>query len=102
MFIAHIPAGYLLTRTLTRDRKLLALGMAASVLPDADLLWFYFVDHRQHGHHSFATQLPFDCLVATLFALALLPRHRFEVAIVSANVFLHLILDTVAGGIEWL
>ena len=56
MFVAHIPAGYLLTRYLSRghaDRKALILtGLVASVLPDTDLLWFYLVDNRQTAHHA--------------------------------------------------
>jgi inner membrane protein len=42
MFVAHIPAGYLLSRYLSTghaDRKALILtGIVASVLPDTDLL----------------------------------------------------------------
>jgi hypothetical protein len=42
MFIGHLPAGYLATRLLLRGRdlprpagrRLMALGLAASVLPD--------------------------------------------------------------------
>lgn len=48
MFITHLPAGYLATRSILRRHpvteplrsRLLALGMAASVPPDLDLLWF--------------------------------------------------------------
>lgn len=102
MFLAHVPAGYLFTRAFTRDRRLLSLGMAASVVPDVDLFWFYFVDHRRHGHHSFAPHLPIFWVAVTALALLLFPKRRLETAVVCANAFLHLILDTVAGGIEWL
>ena len=58
MLIGHIPAGYLATsavlrrRQLGRDvrRRLMLLGLAASVAPDVDLLWFFLVDHRRHDH----------------------------------------------------
>tara|TARA_R110000868_G_scaffold10226_12_gene50135 strand:+ start:655 stop:852 length:198 start_codon:yes stop_codon:yes gene_type:complete len=63
MFIAHLPAGYLLTSAIqTRARNqslsLLATGLVASVLPDADLLWFYLFDNRQHVHHAYITHTP--------------------------------------------
>jgi inner membrane protein len=62
MFVAHIPAGYLLSRYLSRghpDRKALILtGVVASVLPDTDLLWFYLVDNRQRVHHSYVFHWP--------------------------------------------
>lgn len=116
MFIAHLPAGYLVTRSILRRhpvaeplrRRLLALGMAASVLPDLDLLWFYFVDQRRQVHHAYLPHLPLFWL--TVFAvLALVLRVRgaarstwLATTIVAANILLHLVLDTTAGGIRWL
>ena len=52
MFIAHLPAGYLLTSAMQarmgdRSRGVLAVGLAASVLPDIDLLWFYPAEGRR-------------------------------------------------------
>ncbi|HEX8394546.1 MAG TPA: metal-dependent hydrolase [Longimicrobium sp.] len=115
MFIAHIPAGYLATRALLRRlsvpaharRRLMMVGVAASVLPDADLLWWHFVDHRRQVHHAYLTHIPLACLVAfAIAALVLrLARARRQAwiagAIVAVNVMLHLLLDTVAGGIRW-
>lgn len=116
MFIAHLPAGYLATRyILDRHpaprplrRRLLALGMVASVLPDLDLLWFYFVDHRRQVHHAYLPHLPLAWL-AGLAAAALALRMRgagrtqwLAWAVFGANVLLHQVLDTAAGGIRWL
>jgi inner membrane protein len=116
VFIAHIPAGYLATRlVLHREaapeplrRRLLALGMIASVLPDLDLLWFYFVDHRRQVHHAYLPHLPLAWIA--LFAAAVLgmwigraKRTAWLAMIVfAANILLHVVLDTTAGGIRWL
>jgi inner membrane protein len=116
VFIAHLPAGYLATRMILDRRpapqplrrRLLALGMAASVLPDLDLLWFYFVSDRRQVHHAYLPHLPLAW--AGLFALAaLVPWMRRAERVVwlgalafSANIILHLVLDTIAGGIRWL
>jgi hypothetical protein len=110
LFVAHLPAGYLLSRQLTRHPKLqswLWLGLLGSVLPDFDLAWFYLVDGRQHLHHSYWTHLPIYWLAIAagwLLLAALLRAKRLVRAglVLFPNVFLHLALDTVAGKIRWL
>jgi len=68
MFIAHLPAGYLLSRSLLAclpleqrvplaRRKLLAAGLIGSVLPDIDLIYFYLLADRLVGHHVYWTML---------------------------------------------
>jgi membrane-bound metal-dependent hydrolase YbcI (DUF457 family) len=116
VFIAHLPAGYLATRLiLDRQpapqplrRRLLVLGMAASVLPDLDLLWFYFVDHQRQVHHAYLPHLPLAWIA--LFAAAALVVCMRRVSrttwlgmlVFAANILLHIVLDTTAGGIRWL
>ncbi|MEZ2131614.1 MULTISPECIES: metal-dependent hydrolase [unclassified Sinorhizobium] len=112
MFIAHLPAGYLLTSRLvrkhpTRGSALLAVGLVCSVLPDIDLVHFYLIDHRRHVHHDYLTHTPFFWLaVAALLALgSVLAGKRQWLVLVWAgllNVLLHLVLDTVAADIRWL
>jgi inner membrane protein len=116
VFIAHLPAGYLATRYILSRRprpapvarRLIVLGMIASVLPDLDLLWFYFVDHRRQVHHAYLPHLPL-AWIALFAAVALVPWIRgasssawLVMLIVSANILLHQVLDTTAGGIRWL
>lgn len=112
MFIGHLPAGYLATTALLRDeasrRRILRIGLFASVAPDLDLLYFYLVDQQRHVHHSYLPHLPLAWAV-TLGAVALGMRVRgaewaswLTLAVVAVNVFLHLAMDTVAGGIRWL
>jgi inner membrane protein len=116
MFIGHLPAGYLAT-TLLLDRagapaasrrRLLIVGLIASVLPDLDLLWFFTVGQRRQVHHAYLPHLPLAC--AAFFAAAALLlwtlRARRETwlgwMVAVVNVMLHLVLDTTAGGIRWL
>ncbi|HEV7822952.1 MAG TPA: metal-dependent hydrolase, partial [Burkholderiales bacterium] len=66
MIIGHLPAGYLLSTftymrlgsdVVSRQVFLLA-GMAGAIAPDADLLYFYLIDQRQHHHHTYFTHFP--------------------------------------------
>lgn len=89
----------------------MTLGMAASVLPDLDLFYFYLIDGRQTLHHEYWTHIPIFWVA--LFGLAVLitpwvrgPGRGHKLLgiafIVSMNALFHLALDTVAGGIAWL
>ena len=114
MFIAHLPAAYLASRPilgrlrLEGDRRLLAWGLAAGVLPDLDLLWFYLVDQRRQVHHAYLPHLPaawlalFGSWALVMFAVRARRRAWAALVLVAVNVGLHLVLDTVAGGIRWL
>jgi membrane-bound metal-dependent hydrolase YbcI (DUF457 family) len=115
MFIAHLPAGYLLTRALISLRfglpampsYIMAAGLLGSIAPDFDLLWFYLVDNREYPHHSYWTHFP--SAWALLIALSLLwvrverQRHAAKALLAFACCgLLHMVLDSVAGGIRWL
>jgi inner membrane protein len=116
LFIAHLPAGWLATSAMLRGRdlaprmrrRLMALGLAASVLPDLDLLWFFLVDGRRQVHHAYLPHKPFAWIVALAVAALVLRMLRarrtawLALAVFGANVMLHLVLDTTAGGIRWL
>lgn len=118
MFFAHIPGGYLLTRQhikrfrhkLQTESKLkyyVMFGLLCSVLPDFDLLYFYTIDNRQHIHHSYWTHIPIFWL-AVAAGIYLIGKWIFKknTGVVSlillGNTLLHLVLDSVAGGIFWL
>lgn len=112
MFIAHLPAGYILTHCIARKNetirsRALAVGLIFSVLPDLDLLYFYLGDGRRTPHHDYWTHLPIFWLgVAALTAAALTlagKRHSmFLVWVALANVMMHLLLDSIAADIRWL
>ena len=115
MFIGHLPAGYLASTALLdratvspgSRRRLLALGLAASVAPDLDLVWFYLVSDRREVHHAFWPHLPAVWLLVALgtalgLAVARVSRAVWlGYALVGLNVGLHLVLDTTAGGVRW-
>ena len=110
MFLGHLPAGYILTKTLQKrfrtDRYLL-LGLVASILPDVDIVYFYLVDHRQTLHHSYWIHIPFYWLMlaaATFLVLWLFKKKEYMMVAVIffSNILLHLILDTLVGKIQWL
>lgn len=116
MFIAHLPAGYLATRLIIDRRspprplrrRLLVLGMIASVLPDLDLLWFYLVSDRRQVHHAYLPHLPLAWITVFAAAALVLWMRRtggpawLGLLVVAANILLHQLLDTIAGGIRWL
>lgn len=116
MFIAHAPAGYVLTSLLLKSysdelsdkvlKRIFYAGIVASVLPDLDLFYFYFIDQRQHLHHSYWIHIPVYWLLIvgcwTVVAHFVKSKSLFITGgIVGANIFLHLLLDTVAGKIRW-
>lgn len=116
MFIGHLPAGYLCSQFLLKKfqglsrrdyRILLATGLVASVFPDFDLLYFYFIDGRQNLHHSYWIHIPFYWVIITgiwAFAALLWKNQIFRLSslVWGANILVHLILDTIVGKIHWL
>ncbi|MBB3992622.1 hypothetical protein GGR95_000241 [Sulfitobacter undariae] len=57
MFIAHVPAAYLLSRSLRDPQAQIAL-LIGSVAPDLDLTRFYFLDGQSIHHHEYLTHRP--------------------------------------------
>lgn len=115
MFIAHAPSGYIAARLLlprlqlpARCRKIfLWSGIVGAVAPDFDMVYFHWVDHRAHSHHTYVSHYPI--LWLTLLAAALLWRRRAAspvgpalALIFSLAGLIHMALDTVVGGIRWL
>lgn len=109
MILAHLPAGYLLADGFRRRKPaakyLFAATLLGAILPDLDLIWFYFLDARAFHHHRYWVHIPmFWCgvAVATLPLLVLFGRGTIIPAIgFFSGVFLHLVLDTLAGDILW-
>lgn len=114
MFMAHLPAGYLVTRGLLRTwdwepsakARLMFLGLTASIAPDFDLLYHYTIDERAHSHHTYWTHTPaFWCLltlVLWIFAAVCQSKlGRYGAWVIGAGALVHLVLDTVTGAIRW-
>lgn len=86
MFIGHLPAGYCLTTTLLKCfgckddsvyRRYLWIGLIASVLPDVDMIYFYWIDHRQHVHHAYWTFI-FEIMIVLMAGYMLYYRNFME------------------------
>ncbi|MEZ5686655.1 MAG: metal-dependent hydrolase [Paracoccaceae bacterium] len=111
MFIAHLPAGYLLARSLSKDhlnkKWLVFTGLGASILPDTDLLWFYLVDNRQSVHHAYLFHMPFFWIALGALSLAITRLKKWRraepfIGVALLCLLLHMLLDTVAAEIGWL
>ena len=114
MFIAHMPAGFLLSRYLLKDErdepsyiKYLLIGLIASIAPDFDLAYFHLIDARQHPHHSYWTHIPIFWV--GIYTLLVYPVYKWlgRTGVKLLSMFLlcgllHMSLDSVASGIKWL
>lgn len=75
MFIAHLPAGYLLGKATAklsglRTKQLVMWTAIGSLLPDADLLYFYLVDNQSTHHRHYVSHWPITWI--TLLALSVI------------------------------
>jgi membrane-bound metal-dependent hydrolase YbcI (DUF457 family) len=112
MFLAHLPAGYLVGASVARKwpQAMSPVAWAAvllgSVAPDLDLLYFYLWSDQSINHHVYPPHVPIVWLVTTsLVGLCLWrgpQRWRVVWAMFCTGWLLHLVLDTVPGGIWWL
>ncbi len=110
MFIAHLPAWYILTKKLQKhikNTKYFFIGLVGSIFPDSDILYFYLIDNKQNLHHSYWIHRPFYWLIITViffFTIWLLKREKYYLfgIVFFSNIFLHLFLDTIVWKVEWL
>ena len=115
MMIAHLPAGYVVSRWLGGRLKSQAVfgkaflwaGLLGSVVPDFDMFYFYLIDQRQHHHHTYFTHFPvlwFGLLLISLLWLRVAKEKNYAVLalVFSANAAFHMLLDTINGTMYWL
>lgn len=110
MFIAHLPAGYILTKAIPLKEKSAALwatGLFFAIAPDLDLFYFYLCSARKIPHHAYVSHWPLVwlALAGMVFAVSLLLHKRAWrpfIAVGLAAVMLHLVLDSFAAEIYWL
>ncbi|MBO9396264.1 metal-dependent hydrolase [Shimia sp. R9_2] len=101
MFIGHLPAGYLLAKSpvFARASRTVFWGvLLGSVVPDLDMLWFYFVDQGSTHHHDYLTHRPI--LWAAVLLIGALFKAGFLIGL-AAGGLLHLALDSIAGKVTW-
>ena len=105
MLTAHLPSGYVAGRLLPqRISRLMPVALVASVLPDVDMLWFHLVDRGAVHHHKYWVHVPFFWFVLAAVTLSVLARfgHLATGLVFFGVILLHLVLDTIGGGIMWL
>ena len=101
MFIGHLPAGYLLAKSpvVARASRTVFWGvLLGSVVPDLDMLLFYFVDQGSTHHHDYLTHRPI--LWAAVLLVGALFRAGFLIGLGAGGLF-HLALDSIAGKVTW-
>lgn len=101
MITAHLPAGYVLSRTRGWSGAILGVALLGAVFPDLDLIWFYGIDNRAFHHHHYWVHAPGFMLAASA-ALILLTRWNPLAIAFSAAWGLHILLDAPTGGLMWL
>jgi hypothetical protein len=106
MLTAHLPSGYVLARGARRNIPwLLPAALIGAVLPDLDMIWFHLVDQRSIHHHRYWVHIPFFWMVVAaivLPGLTLVDRRWLATGMVFFTaIFLHLLLDSIGGGIMW-
>lgn len=82
------------------------MGAVMGMLPDLDMLWFYFVDHRQYHHHVYVPHWPIVWLSISVLALVWYGIKQSKAAACAVLLGLtgisHMVLDSVVGDIGWL
>ena len=110
MFIAHLPAGYLLGKATSRlhnlkTRKLVIWTAIGSVLPDADRIYFHLIDNQSTHHRFYWSHWPVTWLTLLAASIMIL-RWKPIIGIIpfglSLGGLLHMILDSVAAPVLWL
>lgn len=117
MIIAHLPAGYVISKGLwlrysilrqgINERLFLTVGLIGSIAPDFDMLYFYLIDHRSNHHHLYMTHYPilwFSLLGMSLLWLKSAYSKKWAVlaTLFCLNGVVHLLLDSIVGDIWWL
>lgn len=114
MLIGHAPSGYIIASLLLRKFSgrsispafFYVAGIIGALAPDLDMLFFYFVDHRQHHHHTYFPHFPLlwlSLLSVSVVWLCLAKKSKFAALafIFCLGGFIHMVLDTIVGDIWW-
>ena len=113
MLIAHAPTGMLMAAVLIKLKpqavswqRWYLMGAVMGMLPDLDMLRFYWVDHRQYHHHVYVPHWPIVWLSISVLALVWYGIKQSKAAACAVLLGLtgisHMVLDSVVGDIGWL
>ena len=113
MIIAHLPLGYLATKTIVtkcsnnavKKSYLIKAGLIGSITPDLDMFYFYIFDNCQHHHHTYWIHIPFywGIILGLFFLMFLFIKKDLLplIGIFGINIFIHLFADSIVGDIWW-
>jgi inner membrane protein len=109
MLIAHAPAGYIISKIVSRnffkDSKLyICAGVLGAISSDLDVIYWEVVDNRSVNHHEYWTHIPHSWLPLIPVSIVLyFLNKRLSIATMffTACVYLHLVLDSFLSGIKW-
>ena len=117
VILAHPAAGYLITafwesnvnkpdRFGLESWQLYCVGFVAASLPDVDMVYQLIFDPREVSHRLYWSHTPIYWLAIFLLVLSFLSFfgkkvHLYLARFVSVQVFAHLVLDSVVGGLRW-
>lgn len=115
MLTAHLPSGYLIAHHMPPKAiptsSTICAAIAGSLLPDFDMLAFYFLDHGSFHHRYYWTHIPSFWLITFLLILSVLgmthAQDRFPgiskiFSLLFCGVLGHLLVDTWSGPVMWL
>ena len=82
-------------------------GLVASIFPDIDLFYSYFITSHRVKHHDYWTHIPlFWVAVAAISTLFIKISGKRGLSIYLwvgfSNVMLHMMMDSIAAEIKWL
>ena len=107
MVIGHLPGAYLAFKAFGRriPPVVFAAAMVGSVLPDLDMLAFYFLDQRSFHHHEYITHRPVLWFSMVSIGLLAMQFSQSRVATIfvglGAGGLVHMMLDSITGEIAW-
>lgn len=104
MLTAHLPSGYCLAKIGHLRGMAFGAALIGAVFPDIDMVFFHLVDDRAFHHHRYWVHVPVFWAAVAAVTLPILWRTRLRVAALAffAALLLHLVLDSVGGGVMWL
>ena len=114
MIIGHLPAGYITSKFISKkiDGKNISIklfiiaGVLGALAPDLDMLYFHFIDNRQHHHHTYWSHYPIFWVSLSFvsifwYRLSVTKKNSALALIFSVCGFIHMLLDSIVGDIWW-
>lgn len=104
MLTAHLPSGYCLAKIGHLRGMAFGAALIGAVFPDIDMVFFHLVDDRAFHHHRYWVHVPVFWAAVAAVTLPILWRTRLRVTALAffAALLLHLVLDSIGGGVMWL